>query len=227
MKKLLLVAGALFISGLGLLNAQTKQERKIESFSKINASTTIHVIVTLGDKESLTFEAEEKIMDNLKAEVKGGELRIYCEGKTNTSKPMTAYVTAKKIEAITSGSAADVDVNSTLNTETLKLTAFGAASIKLEANATTITADASGAASITVKGKAKTFSGTASGAGHIKATDLEAEDVDVTATGAGSASVNVKGTLRATASGAGHVKYSGEPRDKKINADISSKVSKA
>lgn len=209
------------------LFAQIKQERKIDSFTKLKASHAIEVIVTLGDKESVAFEAEEKVMDKLKAEVKNGELKLYCDGSTSSNKPMKAYVTAKSLTAIEAHSAAGVEVKSDLSGTTIKLSANEAAHISIEVNATEVVAEANSAGSITVKGSTKDLKGTATGAGELTAKDLKADNVVIMANGAGNATVYAKESLNANASGAGSIKYSGDPKDKKINVDISGSVKKS
>jgi hypothetical protein len=226
MKKLFITTAAMMI-GCNAFFAQIKQDRQVSDFTKLHASSAIKVVLTLGDKESVTFEAEEEIISKLKAEVKNGELKLFADGNTNSKKEMIAYVTAKSITAITASGASLVEVKTPVTADHMKLDASGAAGIQLELTSKEVIANVTGAGSIKVKGVTKDLKAVATGAGSLKANDLKSEDVVVSATGAGSASVNAGTSLKANASGAGSVKYSGEPKDKKIEVHSSGSVTKA
>lgn len=207
--------------------AQIKQERKVSSFSKLKSTSAIKVILTIGDKESVTFEAEEAVLPKLKAEVKGGELKLYTDGNVNTKKQMVAYVTAKSISSLDAESASSIEVTNAVNADVMNLVASSAGSIKLELNAKQVIANVDGAGSIKVKGATSSLKANASGAGSLKALELKSEKVVVTASGAGSANVNAIQSLDATANSAGSVTYIGEPKEKKINNSISGNIKKS
>jgi hypothetical protein len=226
MKKLFITTAAMMI-GCTTIFAQIKQDRQVSGFSRLNSSSAIKVVLTIGDKESVTFEAEEEVLSKLKAEVKNGELKLFADGTTNSKKGMIAYVTAKSITGITASGASLVEVQTPITADQMKLDASGAAGIQIELSSKEVIANVTGAGSIKVKGVTKELKAVATGAGCLKAADLKSDDVVVSATGAGSASVNAATSLKANASGAGSVKYSGEPKDKKIDVNSSGSVTKA
>ncbi|MCE3229626.1 MAG: hypothetical protein K0S32_4177 [Bacteroidetes bacterium] len=226
MKKIVLSTVAIMFCSTAFF-AQVKQERQVSGFNKLESTSAIKVFLTIGDKEGVTFEAEEDVISKLKAEVKNGELKLYLEGKVNSNNDIIARVTAKSIIAIEASGASMVDVVTPLSTDKMVLEASGAAGIELELTTKEVVANVNGAGSIEIKGSTKELKAVATGAGRLKAAELKSEDVIVSASGAGSASVNAKTSLKADASGAGCVKYSGEPKDKKINVSVSGSVNKA
>src|SRR4051812_22454735 len=94
--------------------AQTKQNREVSGFSELRVTSAIKVILTISDKESLTLEAEPDVLKKLKSDVKGGKLSLYLEGKTETDKPIVAYVNAKRITGIEATGASNVKVTNPL-----------------------------------------------------------------------------------------------------------------
>lgn len=226
MKKIgLAIVSALFVFNVSF--AQVKQERNVSGFTKVKSENAIKVIITVGEKESLTFEAEENVLPKLKAEVKNGELKIYVSGDASSKKPMVAYVTAKTITALYAESASSLEVTNAISVDKMDLKAKSAGSIKLELNAKLVVANVEGAGSIKVKGVTNSLTANASGAGSLKAMELKSDKVVVNASGAGSANVNAIQSLEANATGAGSVTYIGEPKEKKLNNSISSSIRKS
>jgi hypothetical protein len=69
-----LAAAMLFVSSL---TAQTKETREVSGFTSLKVGSAIRVVLTMGDKESLVFEAKDEVLKKLKAEVKNGVLHLY------------------------------------------------------------------------------------------------------------------------------------------------------
>jgi hypothetical protein len=227
MKRIKVLTAALLI-GAGSLLGQSKKEVKVEGFTAIEAGSAIQVIVTMGNTEGVVFEATEDALPKMKAEVKKGELHLYIEGELkNYNGNLKAYVSAKTLNELSVNGAASIEIKEPLTVDKIALDASGAGMMKLEVNAKIVVADVSGAAQITIKGKTTDLKATASGAANLKAEDLKAVNVDVTATGAGNAKVNVSESLNATASGAGNINYTGEPKKSQVNAKTAGTVRKS
>lgn len=61
-------------------NRIIKQNRQVASFSAINASGGWDVIVRQGDRQSVSIEVSEEVLDRAVVEVKNGTLHIYNKG---------------------------------------------------------------------------------------------------------------------------------------------------
>jgi hypothetical protein len=216
MKKTLFVLGML-LSCSGIF-AQGKEERKVESFDRISVTSAIRLELSSGDKESVTVETEEGLMKQVKTEVKGGELHIYIDGHFNSEKGVVVSVVAKSIGEIEASGATSVSVKDIMKGEKLKLEISGASKMKAQIKVSQLDLEMSGASRVTLSGEANKMNAEVSGAASLKANDLKVKDADVEATGAASAFIEVSESLNAQASGAGHIKYSGNPKSKNCDA---------
>ena len=220
----------LFFIGLMLsfsaLDAQVKQERDVNSFTKIKVGSAIHLSVSLGVSESLVFEAEQEVLSKLKSEIKNGELHVFLDGSVNNSKEIKAFVTLKSIVGISATGASKVNFTSMVSCDKMEIDANGASYIEIELKAKEINIGSHGASNIKVNGSATLLIATVDGASSLKAMDLKAESVEIKASGAASASVNTSKKLTGAASGASTIRYSGDPKDKNVTVSGSSTIKK-
>jgi hypothetical protein len=216
MKKSLIIIGALLLS-IGIF-AQGREDRKVDSFDKINVSSAIRLVLNIGDKESVTVETEENLLKQVKTEVKSGELNLYIDGHFNSEKGVVIRVTAKSIKEIEAGGATYVDVKDVIKGDKLKLTINGASKMKTQIKVDELSLELSGASHVTLSGEAEKMKAEVSGAAGLKADNLKVKDADIETAGAASASIDVSENLKAEASGAGHIRYSGNPRNKSCDA---------
>jgi hypothetical protein len=209
----------LFLSALVLcaaLTAQTKQDRPVSGFNAIKVSSAIKVILTMGDQESLTFEAEDDVLPKLKSEVRNGELHLFTEGNTNTKKDMKAYVTARQLQGVEVTGAASLKLTNNLQGDKFSMESSGAGNIEMAIKVNELDCDITGAANIELKGEAARIMLDLSGASDFSASKLTSENVKIKATGASKAQVSASKTLKVNATGASKVIYSGAPKDKDI-----------
>lgn len=180
------------------------ETRDLRDFESIDVSGVIQVEVMAGKDFSVEVEADDNLLQYVRAEVRRGTLVLSTEKRIKTSNPIRVRVSAPNISDIEASGASKVSVvdlsNSSLNL------------------------DVSGATKISLAGETKKFTIDASGASQIDAGNLRSENATVDLSGASSADVNVTGELNAEASGASTVGYSGSPQNVKKNASGASKV---
>ncbi len=86
--------------------------------------------------------------------------------------------------------------------------------------------NASGASKIKIDGEADNLDSDASGASKIDAEDLKVENADINASGASNTTVSVTNELKADASGASTIYYTGEPTNVSPKTSGASSVKK-
>lgn len=222
-------AGLFFIGLLLSFNtlvAQVKQERVVNGFTKIKVGSAIHLTISMGEKESLVFEAEEDVLPKLKEEIKNGELHLFLEGSVNNSKEIIAFVTLKSITGLSATGASMVDFTSMVSCEKMEIYANGASCIEIELKAKEISLGSHGASTVKINGSSTLLTANVDGASSLKAGSLKAESVEIKASGAASASVNATQKLIGSANGAATIKYSGDPNDKDVKVSGSSTIKK-
>lgn len=225
MKKVVVFLIGLLVS-LNALVAQVKQERDVSGFTKIKVGSSIHLSVTMGESESLVFEAEKDVLSKLKSEIKNGELHLFMEGSEKNSKEIKALVTLKSISGLSATGASKVDFTSMVSCDKMEIDANGASYVEIELKAKEISLGSHGASSVKIAGSSTLLVAHVDGASSLKGADLKAESVEIKASGAASASINVSQKLVGSASGASTIRYSGDPKDKNVKVSGSSTIKK-
>jgi hypothetical protein len=142
---------------------------------------------------SVVIEADDNLLQYIKTEVRGDTLKIYTDGKISMQKKASVKISMPEITGLDVSGASTVVV-SNVKADALEL-------------------DASGASNITIDGEAKELVADASGASEIDAEELKVENAAVEASGASSATVSPANELKADASGASSIYYTGEPKN--------------
>jgi hypothetical protein len=213
--------------GRPVIFAQSKQTREVKNFTTINASSAIQVVLTLSDSESLEFEAEDKVLEDLVAEVNNGELILKVKKDVRTDKKIIAYVKAKKLEGITVSGAAEVKVNSPVTAGKFSINASGAGHVTVELKATSVDADLSGASHTTIKGSSDNLKIRIEGAAHLNADDFDSKSANLNASGASHVNILARQSININASGASKITYKGSPKDIIIDSSGAASVKKA
>lgn len=194
------------LSGVQGSGTSKTESRNVSGFTKVNAGGAINVEIAAQKDFSVTVEADDNLLTNIKTEVSGDTLKIYSEDRISPKTPIKVIISMPTIEGLdisgaSSGSVVGVSANS------LDLKASGASKIKIDGIAKELNADASGAST-------------------IDAENLKVEDADVEASGASKAVVAATNDLKADASGASKISYTGEPKNIKQNSSGASSVTK-
>jgi hypothetical protein len=221
-KYLTLLALCIFIAGC--VNCQSrktvygdkhvvKKERTAGSFTGVSTSSAIDVILSQGDRNTITVEADENLHEYIITEIKNGTLNVYTDANIREAEMRRVHVTMKEINYAGSSSAGDIIGITPVKTGTLKLSATSAGDIKLEVYAQTLDLNGSSAGDITISGEVEMLDANLSSAGDLNAFDLKAKKADVTVSSSGDADVYVTEELRARASSAGSISYKGDPKN--------------
>lgn len=138
----------------------------------------------------------------------------------------------KELAGIEMHGVADVESKGIIKTGSFKIVSSGAGNLDLELEAGDVVLELSGAGDIDMEGKANTMRTRISGVGELKAYEFETRTQDIKISGAGDAKIFVSEKLSAEVSGAGSIKYKGNPKEKQVEVsgvgsveDMSSEIS--
>ena len=199
--KLVLVISLITIFLLSMTSCSlASEDGDVSGFDKVALYHSADLIITQGDKTSLTIRAQENHMQYIETTVSEGTLELRKE-KVRSPKlwrGITYYLTVKDLSEISLFSSGDV-ISSDLVTDTLVINIDGSGDIKLS-------------------GEAKKQEITILGSGDYSARDFKSSECIITIDGSGGATVNVTDSLDITIEGSGDVSYVGSPSvDKKID----------
>ncbi len=204
--------------GIGLSSCADKmtaqqQERNVGQFTGIKVGGAFKVVLNQTGKYKLVVEAEEDILDRVRTEVKGDVLHIDMEWDWSWkgNDDITIFIDFKDLEYLEVSGAADVKTKGPIDANNLDMNVSGAGDLDLEVNAKTIDVTVSGAGDLRISGSIDRQQVRLSGAADYKAQHLKSKYTYAKASGAGSMVVYASEEIEAYASGAGSVKYYGDP----------------
>jgi len=169
----------------------TSQARDVEAFTRLKAEDEVDVNLRVGESRDLRVRAGEKVIDDVRTEVRDGTLYVSYDGPNIREGRLLVEVAAPTVDAIAITGASDVRVD-------------GLAADALDVRVT-------GAGDIAADGRVGRLALDISGAGDADLADLTAKEARVELRGAGDADVYASERLDAEVSGAGDLAYRGEP----------------
>lgn len=205
-----------------------KQDRPTGSFTGIEISSAIKVVLTQGNTEKLTLEGDDDILQRVITETRGNKLIIKLkEGTYNkSSQEVTAYLTFKTLSSIELSGAVNLNGTNEMNFNDLEFECSGATKINLHLNASKLDCDFSGASNLSLEGSVQLLNIDISGASKLNAEDLVVKNCNIDCSGASYIAIHVTDKLRAEGSGASKISYKGNPSIVESDMSGASKMSK-
>jgi hypothetical protein len=202
-RKLLIVpaaAAALALGGCIGIDAgpTTTQDRDVAAFTRIKAEDKVDVDIRAGEPRRIHVRAGEKVIDDVRTEVRDGTLYVSYDGPGIRKGRLLVEVAAPEVEAIGITGSADVRAD------------------ELDADALDIRV--SGAGDVTARGRVGRLTLDVSGSGDADLAEVTAADARVDLSAAGDADVYATKRLDIDVSGAGDLVYRG---DAAVTRDVS------
>jgi hypothetical protein len=189
------------VTGSGNLASEIRQ---VDEFTGVQAGSAFRVEITAQKDFEVEVEADDNILPLIKTYVEGGTLKIESEKRIDSRTPIRVRIYAPVIESIDASGASKVSLADAAGSE-LSVSASGASKVNLAGNVDKLSLDVSGASSIDGEG-------------------LNVTDADIEASGASTVGVHVTGTIRAEASGASRITYTGNPTNAEKKSSGASSV---
>lgn len=196
-----------------------KQERQISSFNSLEVGGAFRVILTQGDKESLTVETDENLLEVIKTSVVGNKLKISTTEDISNSEALNIYLTITDLKEMEISGACKLSCENKIKLNDLDMECSGASDVELKLAANNLDLDFSGASQVDMFGSTNEVSLDLSGASDMDALEMETDKFSADISGASHAKIFVKSELSVNVSGAASVQYKGEPR--LIQTDVS------
>lgn len=205
------IGGRRTVRGSGKVVEET---RAVSGVTGVELATIGHLIIEVGDTESLRIEAEDNLMAYLETEVRNGRLRIGTQDRVNLSntRPINYYLTVTGLDTIVISSSGDIEMGDLeADNLTVKISSSGDVMMgMLNANTLKVDIDSSGNLDI-AGGEVKTQEVTIGSSGNYTAQDLASDEADVRLNSNGSATIWVQDHLKANLKSSGDLRYRGSP----------------
>ncbi|MEJ7693699.1 head GIN domain-containing protein [Daejeonella sp.] len=208
--------GAFFSScnGFNCINGsgnQISETREVGSFTRVETSGSIKVILKQGPANSLKITADDNILKEIETYVRGNRLIIDLEGSFCDAGPITVYVTSKDYEGIDASGAVEILGDGKLNVNDFELELSGSSKVDLDINAANVKTSSSGASEIFLKGQAGSHELDLSGSSSVDALDFVVGRYRIESSGSSDSRINVLNELDISSSGSSDVQYRGNP----------------
>jgi len=206
-----------------------KESRQIESFNKINFRDFGTLILTQGEAESLVIEADQDLLSELVAEVRGETLVLGIDdywlnriGKVITSvfsneeHKVTYHLSFVDLKEIKVSGKCTLQCDS-LKAEDLALKVSGLGNLDIkQLDCKTLDTGISGRGDFSLSGRAEHHKLRISGSADINGGNLVSQSARVVVSGQGNATLRVQDSLDITISGLGQVNYFGHPKIRQV-----------
>ena len=203
MKKILSIAVLLLVV-LSASFAQTREERKVSTFTKIAFRVPGKLYLRQGSPQRVELEGDSEFLREVETKVDGNKLTIgkesWMDWNWRDQDKVNVYITVADIEGLSVSGSGDLVGETKLSVNDLDLSVSGSGTLRIEADARgDVEADVSGSGSIDLSGKCRSFDSDVSGSGKVRLAQSIGDK----------ASFGVSGSGRIEASGsAGEVKIS-------------------
>ncbi len=187
------------------------ESRDVRDFQEVELQGIGTLRLTQADTESLTIEAEPRLLRRIETTVRNGRLIIRPTRPIRTHEQIIYNLTLKQLTALDISGAGQAEA-AQITGDRIHLGLSGAGAIAINAlTATTLDVAVSGNGVCALTGTVDSQTVVLSGASRYEAADLASNVGSVVVQGAAKATVRVSGTLNVQISGAGQVDYIGDP----------------
>lgn len=188
------------------------QQRTVSPFTKIEASTSVNVILKQGETYSITVTADANQIDKIRTTISQGTLSISIN-KHNFRGTAKIEIVTPTLKSIKTSASAEIRSDGELTFDKLDIETSSGSEVKLLINNKIITCNSSSGSDIRLKGKTLVLVATTSSGADLNASQLIAENGKITAESGADAKVNVTDEAEFEASSGGSVKYFSQPKN--------------
>lgn len=192
------------------------QKYEVSNFNKLSLEIPGALTLQKGDTNTITIEAPQNILENIKVEVQNNSLVIKYDNLWNNSwfnsnNIIINVTTTNSLDSYNIAGSGNIIIKEIVETDSLDLNIAGSGKIQLETITNNLTSKIAGSGAITIKGQSVNHQITINGSGDIFAQNLESQNTKINIAGSGNSEINSTQTLDITISGSGSVIYTGNP----------------
>jgi hypothetical protein len=209
-KNLIRVALPLLFLWQTSLSAQ--KEVMVDHFDEFSAIGSVKVEMIAGEQEKVVLYIDGIPEKDVEVKVNRGVLRIQIlNAFLYRNEIVKAYVTYKSLRGVRANAGAEVVCKDTLKGDLLLTSVTSGGQLRASVNVQKLEASASEGGVLKLYGQANKADLSGSTGGVCKCSEVEAGEAEARAGTGGRVEVNTRGTLRASASLGGEIRYRDEP----------------
>lgn len=213
MNRIRLALVAFLALATAAIAADRREERPATGFHAVAMAINMNLEVIQDGTESLTLEGDPDVLADVETFVRDGTLdfRYRRDSRMRSHKRINAVVHARDMDAIALSGSGNLRSRA-LKADALTLSISGSGDVDIgQVTASKASLSISGSGNMKLAGRADALAVRISGSGDIAAPKLETQRTEVSISGSGRATVWAKRELATAISGAGTVRYYGDP----------------
>jgi hypothetical protein len=202
---------------------------ELKDFDRLKIGSIFKINVRAGEGFEVKVSGDREYVDEVIAEVKGGELEIgFKEGKTRLrlKNTVSVDVTLPYLRGVSFSGTTTSIVHPGFKTTNFVAYISGTANSEITMESQEMYLDVTGAANLTITGKSDKLKVSTEGTSGLDAFNLPVTDATLDVSGTSGAKINASGSIKANASGAASVKYKGTAKISSVNSSRLSTVKK-
>jgi putative autotransporter adhesin-like protein len=186
-----LAAVALAGCSLGDDGPRTSRARDVAAFTSVENRSSVDVRLHAGEPQRLRVRAGEKVVDDVRTEVRDGTLRVTFDHSGFGGDDVVVEASVPRLTGVTASGSGDIDADG------------------IDADALDVRSD--GSSDISLQGTTRRLVLDLDGSGDADLADLDAREARVRVGGSGDADVRAGERLDVAVDGSGDVSYHGDP----------------
>jgi hypothetical protein len=202
---------SLLILCLTAAHAQTKETRKVDTFTKISFKVPGKLFLRQGSTQKVEIEGKKDVLEKIETKMEGSRLVIEHEDQSfwrwGNDDKVNIYITVKDIEGLSVGGSGDLIGETKIVADDIDLNVSGSGNMKVEVEASgDMESDVSGSGNIDLRGKCRNFNSDVSGSGRVTLALNASGNADFGVSGSGKIEASgVASKVKANISGSGRV----------------------
>lgn len=194
-----------------------EETRVLEPFDRVVLRSSADLLLIPDSVFRVDVYAQANILDRVRTEVSGGELRVDLRDCVTNTRDIRAEIHAPSFRGLVVDGSGDVENAGTISVPAFDLAIRGSGDVALKLLTDALDTDIDGSGDVRLEGGAMAHSVRIRGSGNVRAFDLACEDATVDVDGSGDVRLRAESTLDVTIRGSGDVYYKGYPA---ITVDI-------
>lgn len=203
---------------------QTTRDFSVSNFSKLDLGSNMDINVTKGSSFSVKALGRIRDVDDLKAEVINGELKMKFTDFIEHRKKVSVNITMPSLVAFHFSGNSFVKAAGFTQTSEVEGKVDGNSKVTLQMNAAQFTLDVSGNSELSINGQAEKVWANVSGNSYVNTYGVLSSLGRATASGNSKINIHASQELFADAGGNSHIYYKGNPGGKFFSTSGNSKI---
>jgi hypothetical protein len=194
------------------------EQREVSAFNRIDFRGIGRLVLSQGEKQSVSVTASEDVLPHVRTEVRAGVLIISFRWwlgmlfRISEMRTLEVKLVLEKLAGLKVSGAGIVESRERIQVEEMDMHLSGAGEIRLELYGRRIGTHLTGAGRIVLWGEVDEQDIRLTGAGSVQTERLVTRRAQIHSSGAGECSVHATESLDARLSGAGSIRYLGNPK---------------